>query len=86
MIERKPWSKYTAQEIEQMRVAVMYAPPETPFTPEYAAAYLGKSSSTLQYIRSHRPNEIEYSKVGGHVRYIKKHLDEYLAKSTRSIA
>jgi len=86
MIERKPWSKYTPQEIEQMRIAVMYAPPGTPFTPEYAAAYLGKSSSTLQYIRSHRPNEIKYSKIGGHVRYLKKHLDDYLNESMKAIA
>lgn len=81
MIPKKPWNKYTEQEKEVMRTAVLYAPPDTPFTPEYAAAYLGKSSSTLQYIRSHVTDGITYSKIGGHIRYLKRDLDRYLERN-----
>ncbi|WP_230656964.1 helix-turn-helix domain-containing protein [Psychrobacter sp. I-STPA10] len=78
MIPKKPWAQYTEQEKEIMRTAVMHAPPDAPFSPEYAAAYLGKSSSTLQYMRCHQSDGIKFSKVGRHVLYKKKHLDEYI--------
>jgi hypothetical protein len=82
MIAKKPWAKYTAQEKELMRTAVVHAPPTSPFPPEYAAAYLGKSSSTLQHMRSHSSDGIVYSKIGGHVVYRKKDLDDYIEKNT----
>lgn len=82
MIPKKPWSKYTDQEKQVMRSEVIHAPPTAPFPPEYAAAYLGKSSSTLQHMRSHVTNGIAYSKLGGHIRYIKKDLDAYIESHT----
>lgn len=82
MIAKKSWAKYTSQEKELMRTAVIHAPPTAPFPPEYAAAYLGKSSSTLQYMRSHVTNGIRYSKLGGHIRYLKKDLDAYIESHT----
>ncbi|MGM8908969.1 helix-turn-helix domain-containing protein [Psychrobacter sp. 1U1] len=80
MTRRKNWSLYTHEEIESMKKSVTEAHPNTPFSPEYAAAYLGKSISTLQYMRCHKSDGIIYSKVGGHIVYRKKHLEEYLNK------
>lgn len=82
MIAKKSWAKYTPQEKDLMRTAVIHAPPTAPFSPEYAAAYLGKSSSTLQHMRSHVTDGIRYSKLGGHIRYLKRDLDAYIESHT----
>ena len=73
MIAKKSWAKYTPQEKDLMRTAVIHAPPTAPFSPEYAAAYLGKSSSTLQHMRSH---------VTDGIRYSKRDLDAYIESHT----
>lgn len=78
IFKRKKWSEYTSDELALMRETVANASPATPFSPEYAAAYLRKSISTLQYMRCHKTDAITYSKVGGHVIYRRRHLDEYL--------
>lgn len=83
MIPRKQWAQYTPAEIETMKTAVMYASDDTPFSPEYAAAYLGVSSSTLQYWRCHKTMSIPYSKFGKAVVYLKKHLREFVDNRQR---
>ena len=84
MIRRKNWSLYTHNEIKSMKKSVTEAHPDTPFSPEYAASYIGKSPSTLQHMRCHQSNGIVYSKVGGHVIYRKRHLDNYLDRCEKS--
>lgn len=81
---KKNWSEYTDDEKEMLRQKVIEAAPETPFPPEFAAAYIGKSLHTLQHMRCHQSQAITYSKVGRHVLYRKKHLDEYLDVCQRS--
>lgn len=76
--KRKRWSEYTSDELALMKDTVANASADTPFAPEYAAAYLNKSPSTLQYLRCHKSDAITYSKVGRHVIYRRKYLDEYL--------
>lgn len=83
MIQRKKWADYTPAEIENMKTAVMYASDDTPFSQEYAAAYLGKSSSTLQYWRSHKTDMLRYSKIGGGIVYLKRHLKEFIEQNQR---
>lgn len=78
ILKKKRWSEYTSDELEFMREAVANASPATPFSPEYAAAYLRKSVNTLQHMRCHKTDAITYSKIGGHVIYRRRHLDEYL--------
>lgn len=78
MSRKKTWSAYTDDEKELLRQKVIEAAPETPFSPEFAAAYIGKSLHTLQHMRCHQSDAITYSKAGRHVLYRKKHLDEYL--------
>lgn len=84
MIKRKAWTSYTEEEKQMMKNTVSDSDPSTPFSPDYAAAYLGKSFHTLQYMRCHHSNTIIYSKIGRHVVYRKKHLDEYLDNSLHS--
>lgn len=84
MIKKKPWNSYTEQEKLFMKDVVTNSTSDTPFSPEYAAAYLGKSVYTLQYMRCHSTDSITYSKVGRHVIYRKKHLDEYINRSVYS--
>lgn len=83
-MSRKKWSEYTDDEKEALRQKVIEAAPETPFPPEFAAAYIGKSLYTLQHMRCHQSNAITYSKVGKHVLYRKKHLDQYIDDYKRS--
>ena len=83
MVPKKPWPNYSLEEINEMREEVIRATPNTPFTPEYVAAYLGLSPSTLQKMRSYKTDGIAYSKIGGHVRYLKKSIDDYLQAGTR---
>ena len=78
IFKRKKWSEYTSDELSFMRETVASASSDTPFPSEFAAAYLNKSTSTLQYMRCHRTDAITYNKVGGHVIYGRRHLDEYL--------
>ncbi|WP_201550909.1 MerR family transcriptional regulator [Psychrobacter fjordensis] len=84
MAQKKPWSQYTDEEKRSMKNAVVNAPASTPFSPSYAACYIGKTPSSLQYMRCHNSNGIVYSKVGGHVIYRKRHLDEYLDRCEKS--
>lgn len=77
-IKRKKWTEYTSDELAFMREAVANASADTPFSPEYAGAYLNKSPSTLQYMRCHKSDAITYSKIGGHIVYRRKNLDTYL--------
>lgn len=83
MIERKNWKDYTPQEKELMKTAVMYASDDTPFPPEYAAAFLGKSLHTLQAWRSNKTDMLRYSKIGGGVVYLKRHLKEFIEANQR---
>lgn len=78
MIPRKGWSQYSEEEKSSMRQAVVNADENTPFPPKYAAAYLGKSISTLQHMRCHQSDGIKYIKVGGQIIYRRRDLDEYL--------
>ena len=84
MLRRKNWSDYTQFEKDMMKKVVIEADLDTPFTSEYAAAYLGKSVSTLQYMRCHQSNAIIYSKTGHHVLYRKRHLDQYIDDCKKS--
>lgn len=84
MSRKKIWSDYTQVEIDTMRNAVVKADSNTPFTSEYAAAYLGKSPHTLQHMRCHQSNAITYSKIGRHVLYRKKYLDKYIDDCEKS--
>lgn len=84
MITTKPWSQYTDEEKIWMKNVVVNAPASTPFSPSYAACYIGKTPSSLQYMRCNDSNGIVYSKVGGRVIYRKKHLDAYLDRCERS--
>lgn len=85
MISRKKrWSDYSNDELALMKDTVAKSDINTPFSPEYAASYLGRSPSTLQHMRSHRSDGITYSKIGGHILYRKKHLDEYLDRCEKS--
>jgi len=84
MSRKKTWSAYTDNEKELLRQKVIEAAPETPFPPEFAAAYIGKSLHTLQHMRCHQSDAITYSKVGRHILYRKKHLDEYLDNCEKS--
>ncbi len=84
MLRRKNWSDYTQPEKDIMRQIVIEADIDTPFTSEYAAAYLGKSTSTLQYMRCHQSDAITYSKIGRHVLYRKRHLDQYIDDREKS--
>lgn len=79
-IQKKKWTDYTNDELASMKATVANAPADMPLSPDYAAAYLNKSVSTLQHMRCHKSDAITYSKVGGHVLYRRKHLDEYLNK------
>ena len=83
MLPKKHWPDYSVEEIAEMRDEVIHAAPNTPFSPEYVAAYLGMSPSTLQKMRSYKTDGIAYSKIGGHVRYIKKNIDDYLQAGAR---
>lgn len=84
MIQRKQWSQYNDEEKALMKKEVIEAHEDTPFPSEYAASYVGKSTSTLQHMRCHQSKGITYSKVGGHVIYRKRHLDAYLDRCERS--
>ena len=84
MIQRKQWSQYNDEEKALMKKDVMEAHEDTPFPPEYAASYLGKSPSTLQHMRCQQSYGITYSKIGGHVIYRRKYLDKYLDKCEKS--
>ncbi|WP_198334120.1 MerR family transcriptional regulator [Psychrobacter namhaensis] len=84
MYRKKTWSEYTDDEKEVLRQKVIEAAPETPFPPEFAAAYIGKSLHTLQHMRCHQSQAITYSKAGRHVLYRKRHLDEYLDNCEQS--
>lgn len=84
MSRKKTWSAYTDDEKELLKQKVIEAAPETPFPPEFAAAYIGKSLHTLQHMRCHQSDAIKYSKVGRHILYRKKHLDEYLDNCEQS--
>lgn len=84
MLLKKTWSKYTDDEKETLKQKVIEAAPDTPFSPEFAAAYIGKSLYTLQHMRCHQSQAITYSKVGRHVLYRKRHLDEYLNSCEKS--
>ena len=78
LARKKRWSDYSHDELALMKDTVAKSDINTPFSPEYAASYLGRSPSTLQHMRSHRSDGITYSKIGGHVVYRRRHLDEYL--------
>lgn len=80
MSPKKGWCQYSEEEKTLMRQAVVNANSDTPFPPKYAAAYLGKSLSTLQHMRCHQTDGIKYIKVGGHIIYRRRDLDEYLDK------
>lgn len=84
MLRKKNWSEYTDYEKELLKKKVAEADENTPFSPEFAAAYIGKSLHTLQHMRCHQSNGITYSKVGRHVMYRKKHLDAYLDSCEKS--
>ncbi|WP_019672543.1 helix-turn-helix domain-containing protein [Psychrobacter lutiphocae] len=84
MLRKKNWSEYTNDEKELLKQKVAEADENTPFSPEFAAAYIGKSLHTLQHMRCHQSNGITYSKVGRHVMYRKKHLDAYLDSCEKS--
>ena len=84
MYRKKTWAEYTDDEKELLKQKVSEADENTPFSPEFAAAYIGKSLHTLQHMRCHQSNTIIYSKVGRHVLYRKKHLDEYLDNCEQS--
>lgn len=84
MIQRKQWSQYNDEEKALMKKEVIEAHEDTPFSSEYAASYVGKSTSTLQHMRCHQSNGITYSKAGGHVVYRKRHLDAYLDRCEKS--
>lgn len=84
MSRKKTWSEYTDEEKEVLRQKVIEAAPEAPFPPEFAAAYIGKSLHTLQHMRCHKSDTITYSKVGRHILYRKRHLDEYLDSCEKS--
>ena len=84
MLRKKSWSEYTDDEKEFLKQKVAEADENTPFSPEFAAAYIGKSLHTLQHMRCHQSDGITYSKVGRHVLYRKKHLDEYLDSCEKS--
>lgn len=84
MLRKKNWSEYTDYEKELLKQKVAEADENTPFSPEFAAAYIGKSLHTLQHMRCHQSNGITYSKVGRHVIYRKKHLDAYLDSCEKS--
>ena len=79
-IKKKKWADYTHDELTLMKETVANASADTPFSPEYAAAYLNKSVNTLQYMRCHNSDAITYSKTGGHIVYRRKNLDAYLDK------
>lgn len=83
-LKRKRWLDYTSEELALMKQMVEASSGDTPFSPEYAASYIGKSPSTLQHMRCHQSNGITYSKIGGHVVYRRKHLDEYLNRCEKS--
>ncbi len=83
MIPRKQWTTYTPHEIDIMKTAVTHAHPDEYFTVEYAAAYLGVSSSTLQSWRSNKTGKLLYAKFGNGVRYRKGDLQNYLEQNMR---
>lgn len=83
-MSNKKWSSYTKEEKNHMRTEVIKAGEDDFFPPQYAAAYLGKSPSTLQYWRCNKSKDtITYIKAGRHILYKKKHLDEYLERCER---
>ena len=84
MYRKKTWSEYTDDEKEILKQKVIEAAPNTPFSPEFAAAYIGQSLHTLQHMRCHKSDAITYSKVGRHILYRKRHLDEYLDSCEKS--
>lgn len=84
MYRKKTWSEYTDDEKEILKQKVIEAAPNTPFSPEFAAAHIGKSLHTLQHMRCHKSDAITYSKVGRHILYRKRHLDEYLDSCEKS--
>ena len=83
MIPRKKWATYTPHEIDIMKTAVTHAHPDEYFIVEYAAAYLGVSSSTLQSWRSKKTGKLLYTKFGNGVRYRKRDLQNYLEQNMR---
>ena len=84
MSRKKNWSEYTDDEKELLKQKVIEADENTPFPPEFAAAYIGKSIHTLQHMRCHQSQAITYSKIGRHILYRKRHLDEYLDNCEQS--
>lgn len=84
LARKKRWSDYSHDKLALMKNTVANASANTPFSPEYAASYLGRSPSSLQYMRCHQSDGITYSKIGGHILYRKKHLDEYLDRCEKS--
>jgi hypothetical protein len=57
-IKRKKWTEYTNDELAFMIETVANASADTPFSPEYAGAYLNKSPSTLQHMRCHKSDTV----------------------------
>lgn len=78
---KKSWKNVTHSEKQQMKQMVQIATPETPFSPEYAASYLGLSTATLQKWRCEKSNAITFIKVGRAVAYLKKDLDAFLQQN-----
>lgn len=76
---KKRWKDVTEDERMKMKQFVINNPPNTPLTPEYAASYLGTSTSTLQAMRCEKTNGIRFFKPSCRcVVYYKRDLDEYL--------
>ena len=54
--------------------------------PEQAAEYLQITPSTLSVWRSTNRQKLAYVKVGGHVRYRRSDLDQFIADGLRNAA
>ena len=77
---KKLWKNVTEDEKMKMKQFVINNPPCTPLTPEYAASYLGVSTSTLQSMRCQDSNGIPFFKPRHKcIVYYKRDLDEHLA-------